>query len=204
MNYILLILLWIIWCSLHSLLVATGTTTFFKRHLGSMAAYYRILYNLFAIATMIPMLRWQRELGGPVVIELYGYMPEVRSILKTFGAVLMAGAFLSFDVLELLGIRQVLERKRGRKTPVISKRGLYGFVRHPMYLGAIIYLASAAVNVPLGQFLGYSLLAVYVVIGAFNEDRRLARELGEIYRSYQKEVPILLPRILSTKKGRKS
>ena len=64
-----------------------------------------------------------------------------------------------------------------------------------MYLGGIIYLAASLTDSPLPQFLGYLILAVYMIIGTVREDRRLARELGNVYRNYQKEVPMILPGI---------
>jgi len=33
-----------------------------------------------------------------------------------------------------------------------------------------------------------------MIIGTIREDRRLANELGEEYKNYQKEVPMFLPR----------
>jgi protein-S-isoprenylcysteine O-methyltransferase Ste14 len=64
-----------------------------------------------------------------------------------------------------------------------------------MYLGGFVFFASLMTNASLAQFLGYFILAVYMIIGAFREDRRLARELGDVYRMYQKEVPLFFPKI---------
>lgn len=84
---------------------------------------------------------------------------------------------------------------RFKEVPVISKHGFYGVVRHPMYLGGSVFFIVLATNAPLAQFPGYFILAAYMIIGTIREDRRLARELGNIYRNYQKEVPMLLPEI---------
>ena len=59
MKYFLLCTLWIIWCFLHSFLVATKTTTKFKKQLGEKFAFYRISYNLFALITVLPLFYWQ-------------------------------------------------------------------------------------------------------------------------------------------------
>lgn len=107
----------------------------------------------------------------------------------------MAWAFRFFDTMEFLGLRKGVQEK-----PVISKHGLYGIVRHPMYLGGFIYLTAAATDAPLAQFLGYFILAVYMLIGTVREDKRLANELGKIYRDYQKEVPMFLPRFILKKR----
>ncbi len=84
-------------------------------------------------------------------------------------------------------------KQEEERQPVIKKHGLYGIVRHPMYLGGIIFFTASMVHAPLPQFLGYLILAMYMIIGTVREDRRLSRELGSMYREYQKEVPMIIP-----------
>jgi protein-S-isoprenylcysteine O-methyltransferase Ste14 len=117
------------------------------------------------------------------------------------GIILIIGAFFSFDVLEFFGIRQIISKRKESKIS-ISRHGFYGVIRHPMYLGGFIFFIALMTNAPLGQFLGYLILAIYMIIGTIREDRRLTNELGEIYRSYQKEVPMFLPRFLWRKKDK--
>jgi protein-S-isoprenylcysteine O-methyltransferase Ste14 len=112
------------------------------------------------------------------------------------GAVVVAGSFFTFDVWEFTGIKQIQSRhQKTQGKTVISRHGFYGIVRHPMYLGGFVFLITLMIHAPLAQFLGYGILAVYMVIGTIREDRRLARELGEVYREYQKEVPMFFPKM---------
>jgi protein-S-isoprenylcysteine O-methyltransferase Ste14 len=113
-----------------------------------------------------------------------------------FSVIVIAGSFVSFDIWEFFGIRQTQKKEKGQ---VIQKHGFYGIVRHPMYLGAFVYFTASMTHAPLPQFLGYLILAIYVIIGTFREDRRLLRELGDVYREYQKEVPMILPGIARRK-----
>ena len=101
-----------------------------------------------------------------------------------------------------MGIRQsVSGDQQKEQKPVIEKHGFYGIVRHPMYLGGVIFLLASMTHAPLPQFLGYLLLAIYMIIGTVREDRSLARELGKVYRNYQKEVPMIIPNFPGRKAG---
>ncbi|MDP2683378.1 MAG: isoprenylcysteine carboxylmethyltransferase family protein [Deltaproteobacteria bacterium] len=196
MEYFLLCALWILWCFLHSFLVATKTTTKFKKQLGEKFAFYRIFYNLFSIITVLPLLYWQSTIPGPIIIALSPFLVICKYILLASGVIVIAGSFASIDIREFIGIRQkVYGDQQKEKETVISKRGLYGIVRHPMYFGGIIFFAASMTGAPLPQFLGYLILAIYMIIGTVREDRRLSRELGAVYRNYQKEVPMILPMI---------
>jgi protein-S-isoprenylcysteine O-methyltransferase Ste14 len=196
MNYLILFLLWILWCFTHSFLITTKTTTRVKNILGNKYAWYRIAYNIFSLATVLPLLYWQRTIPGPVILSLSPYLMIFKNTALILSLIVVAGSFFSFDVMEFAGFRQVSGRSRKKEhkfannssQPVISKHGFYRIVRHPMYLGGFVFLCTSMMNAPLAQFIGYGILAVYMIVGTFTEDRRLARELGDVYRNYQKEV----------------
>jgi methanethiol S-methyltransferase len=195
MEYILLCTLWIAWCFLHSFFTTSRTTTWFKNHLGERFNFYRLTYNLFSLLTVLPLLYWQGNISGPVVIPLSPLLRYFKIIVIIPTIALMAAAFLSFDIREFMGIKQITGRAKGNTAPAITKRGLYGLVRHPIYLGGFIFFLILTTDVALAQFLGYLILALYMVIGTFREDMRLANELGDVYRRYQKEVPMFLPKL---------
>ena len=196
MKYFLLCTLWVLWCFLHSYLITTRTTVWFNKLLGGKSAYYRISYNLFSLITFLPLFYWQRTISGPIVIPLSPYLMIFKYIAMVFSVIVIAGSFVSFDIWEFFGTRQTQKKEKGQ---VIHKHGFYGVVRHPMYLGTFVFFTASMTDAPLPQFLGYLILAIYVIIGTFREDRRLLRELGDIYREYQKEVPMILPGIARRK-----
>jgi len=194
MNYVLLCTLWILWCFIHSCLVTTGTTNWFRKQLGEKFAFYRISYNLFSLITVLPLFLWQQTLPGPTVIPLSPNLMIFKYIALIFSVIIIAGSFVSFDIWEFMGIRQSVSGDHQKEQkPVIEKHGFYGIVRHPMYLGGVIFFLASMTHAPLPQFLGYLILTLYMIIGTVREDRRLARELGSTYRNYQKEVPMILP-----------
>ncbi|TNF56943.1 isoprenylcysteine carboxylmethyltransferase family protein [bacterium] len=132
------------------------------------------------------------------MIKLSPFLIIFKYVALVLSAVVVAGSFFTFDVWEFAGIKQIQNRhKKTRDETVISRLGFYGIVRHPMYLGGFVFLIALMMHAPLAQFMGYGILAVYMVIGTIHEDRRLARELGKVYQEYQKEVPMFFPRIIS-------
>jgi protein-S-isoprenylcysteine O-methyltransferase Ste14 len=85
--------------------------------------------------------------------------------------------------------------------PKFITSGVYGWVRHPMYLGSLLVLL-------VFFFATVSLLSLLVCIGLFvffdrmatYEERDLIRILGEQYLNYQKQVPKWLLRIRREKR----
>jgi protein-S-isoprenylcysteine O-methyltransferase Ste14 len=195
MKYILLCILWITWCFLHSFFTSTGTTGWFRERLGRKFVYYRICYNLFSLITVIPLLYWQGTIPGPVIIPLSPLLKVIKLAAVVFAMVIIAGSFFSFDAGELLGVRQLRNNEEVKRPPEISRHGFYGIVRHPMYFGGFLFFIALMTDASLAQFLGYLILAVYMGIGTIREDRRLSEELGDIYKDYQKKVPIFFPKL---------
>jgi protein-S-isoprenylcysteine O-methyltransferase Ste14 len=195
MRYIILCILWITWCFLHSLFTATGTTKWFKDKLGKRFIYYRICYNLFSLVTVIPLLYWQGSIPSPVIIPLSPLLKMVKLAAVVLAMVIVGGSFFSFDIREFLGIRQLDKNEVKERPPEISEHGFYGIVRHPMYLGGFLFFIALMTDASLAQFLGYLILAVYMVIGTVREDNRLSEELGELYKSYKKKVPLFFSRL---------
>lgn len=77
----------------------------------------------------------------------------------------------------------------------IVDTGPYALVRHPIYTGLLLALAAtAAAKGTLAGLLGWILFAIGFYLKARIEERWLSQELGaEVYASYQRRVPMLLP-----------
>ena len=101
MKYFLLCSPWILWCFLHSCLVTTRTTIWFRKQLGEKFAFYRIFYNLLSLITVLPLFYWQRTIPGPTVIPLSPFLMIFKYIALIFSVIVIAGAFTSFDTWSL-------------------------------------------------------------------------------------------------------
>ena len=74
--------------------------------------------------------------------------------------------------------------------------GPFAVVRHPVYLGLILFLGGGALLLA-DPLVGLVALAttVLLVFRARAEERFLEEHLGDAYREYERRVPMLLPRV---------
>jgi len=95
---------------------------------------------------------------------------------------------------DLFGLKQVLNRFRGTPhlDPPFVKKSLYKLVRHPLLLGFIIAF-WATPEMSQGHLLFAAATTAYMLLAIQFEEADNARVLGEDYRQYQKEVPMILP-----------
>jgi methanethiol S-methyltransferase len=103
---------------------------------------------------------------------------------------------------DLFGLRQAyMMWSRKEYRPLVFRTTLlYRFVRHPLLLGFVIAFWSAPVMTE-GRLLFAVLTTLYILVGIQFEERDLARAHGEVYRQYQKEVPMLIPYKLPVAEG---
>ena len=65
-------------------------------------------------------------------------------------------------------------------------------VRHPLYLFSILMIWSCP-DLTTDRLLFNFLWTVWIVIGAFLEERDLVTEFGDLYLEYRKRVPMFIP-----------
>lgn len=78
----------------------------------------------------------------------------------------------------------------------VVAEGPFAFVRHPVYLGLILFVVGGALllaDPAVG--LAAAGLGPLLVLRARAEERFLEERLGDEYRDYARRVPMLLPRI---------
>jgi protein-S-isoprenylcysteine O-methyltransferase Ste14 len=91
-----------------------------------------------------------------------------------------------------LGLRQLVTAEPD-KAEIMIVRGLYKWVRHPLYTAGLVFIwliPLMTVNL-LALNIG---LSAYLVIGAYVEERKLMQIFGDDYRDYQERVPMIIPR----------
>lgn len=96
----------------------------------------------------------------------------------------------------------------GKGTPAIIDppkqlvaRGLYRYVRNPMYIGVLLVIAGEALlfqSLALIEYAAVVFVFTYLFV-IFYEEPTLSRKFGESYRSYCREVPRWIPRTFETK-----
>jgi protein-S-isoprenylcysteine O-methyltransferase Ste14 len=98
---------------------------------------------------------------------------------------------------DLFGLRQVWLHLRGRPyTPLPFRTpSLYARMRHPMYVGWFIAF-WATPTMTLGHLLFAASMTLYIAIAVRYEERDLVTYFGDAYRSYQRRVPMFVPRLI--------
>lgn len=194
MKYLVLAILWITWCTVHSGMITLAVTNYLKEEWGERFRFYRMIFNLIAGATVVPIVLYEFFIAGPAYFDWTGTLWIVRIVLVIAAVLLFLSGGRQYDMLEFLGIRQIEEKVSHQtisETGGLSTHGVLGMVRHPWYLGGIILLWSRELN---GASLTTNLiLSAYLVIGAFLEEKKLLVEFGDTYRDYQKKVSMFLP-----------
>lgn len=162
-------------------------------------ALERSLYCLIA-GVQIGLLCW----GWQALPAPFWDVPAGWTALRTglwglqaagWGVVIVALATLGST--HLFGLQQAASAARGVPyvAPPFEVRGLYRFVRHPVYTGSLIAFWSST-TMSHGRLLLVAGLTTYLVIGLAFEERDLEREHGETYLAYKRMVPALFPRPL--------
>jgi len=84
-----------------------------------------------------------------------------------------------------------------RDTPHVIKNGVFGIVRHPIYLGAItLYLGLFFITLSLASFVVLILIVIFYYFISKHEEKLLVARFGKEYENYMKEVPMLVPKLL--------
>ena len=177
---------------LHSLLASLWAKQLARRAFGPRAdRLYRLLFNLAAGLTLLPVLSVPALLPGTLLYRLP--MPWAGMALagQAISLVALAVGLLQTDAWHFLGLRQRVEPQDGAP-PVLVTTGLYRWVRHPLYTAglALLWLTPVMTTSLLAFNSG---LTVYVLAGSALEERRLEAEFGPAYTDYQRRVPRLLP-----------
>jgi protein-S-isoprenylcysteine O-methyltransferase Ste14 len=83
-----------------------------------------------------------------------------------------------------------------RKKPEVISSGVFGYIRHPIYTGALLfYLGAVILTLSLASAACWVLILVFYILIARYEERILIKEFGEAYRNYMERTGMLIPRL---------
>ncbi|NWF96647.1 MAG: isoprenylcysteine carboxylmethyltransferase family protein [Candidatus Thorarchaeota archaeon] len=121
---------------------------------------------------------------------------SVNYILMLGGiALVVTGILLSAAASRVLSVSTVADMRTDRM-PELVTTGVYSRMRHPLYLATIILLAALVLIYPFANVAAFSIsLGVYVLIGAYLEERKLVLHYGQEYIDYRKQAGFMLPRL---------
>jgi methanethiol S-methyltransferase len=180
----------VLWGILHSLLASMRVKNFLRHVLGDkFMKFYRLLYNLFAVLSILPALYLMVSLPDKTLYRLsapWNYMMLAGQILSVFFIFITV---IQTDLLSFAGLRQLFQEE---KTGSLVTNGLYHSVRHPLYTFSLLVLWLSS-SMSMNSLIMYLALTVYILIGVIFEERKLLREFGQAYTDYKARTPMLIP-----------
>jgi protein-S-isoprenylcysteine O-methyltransferase Ste14 len=149
-----------------------------------------------AVAGLLPwwLTGWRMGTAYPAPARITG------AVLTGAGAAVLLAAFAQFAI-------------QGRGTPAppapteqLVVRGLYRYVRNPMYLAVLAVITGQALLLSRPVLLGYAAAAAaaFITFVYGYEQPTLARRYGAQYQAYRRAVPgwrLRLPRARKTPRG---
>lgn len=167
----------------HSIFARTGLRHWVQARVSP--RYERSIYvwisSLLFIAVYtlwqpVPTVSWAAT--GPLFVAL--------TAIQAAGILLSVGSARRLDVLDLAGVNQGFDRPTTRPADLVSN-GVYGIVRHPIYLGWLLLVWPAPVMT--GTRLVFAAVSTaYLVAAVPLEERALRRLFGAQYDAYARRV----------------
>ena len=194
MAYVILAILWVLWCALHSAFISSRMTEYVKARFPKSHRYYRILYNVVSVLTLIPVILYSMTISGPLIIRYEGSGRIIQISLFLIAHIFFIAGAKAYDIPQFLGFRQI----RGANTCsvltddcTLDTSGILGVVRHPWYTGVMIIIWARSLD--LAGLVTNLMLTAYLIVGTYLEERKLVAQFGQQYVDYQRRVSKFVP-----------
>ncbi len=201
MNYVIdiliIILLFGLYALIHSYLASIKVKEWFKRNFGDLIAFYRLGYNIFALASFYLIY----ELSPKPYLILYDLPNPYDLIILVPQFLALAGLFWAFKYIcfkEFLGLNQVkryFEKNYNSELDenlTLQLEGPFRYTRHPVYFFSILILLFRP-TMDLFYLVFFLCIVIYFYIGSYFEEEKLTKHFGKIYTVYRKSVPKIFP-----------
>jgi methanethiol S-methyltransferase len=188
----------ILWGLVHSILASHAMKTVSRRFFGPVSdRLYRFSYNIFAVASIFPiliMLYSFPDLPLYTIPEPWVYLTILVQGAAAFA--LIAGV-MQTGPFEFAGLTQLTGLDRD-VPPKLVTDGLYAYVRHPLYTAGLAFIWFSA-DMTINRLVLWIVFSLYLIVGAYFEERKLLKDFGPLYADYKSQTPMLFPRFKNGK-----
>jgi len=199
----MIFLIFISFAFIHSITVSQRFKRLCQRMLGEtfMRVWYRFLYNAVSVLTAAVAFSLIYQVPDRTIWTGPLWFRWSMHAIQLGGLIFGARAFEHLDTAEFMGFRQVWrylsKREVSGNIEGLTERelvttGVYGIVRHPMYLAGIIIFTFEP-NITVNGLIVTVSADLYFLFGSFIEERRFIKAFGDQYREYRERVPRLAP-----------
>ncbi len=180
----------LLWGAVHSLLASLTFKALLADTVGKSAMRgYRLFYNGFSLLSFLPILYLTRTLPDAPLYSVPAPISYVMLVGQGLGLILLIVGVLQTDTLSFIGLSQLFTEE---KPSILVTKGLYRLVRHPLYTAGLMVLWLSP-TVTVNSFTLYLGATIYILVGAYFEERKLLREFGQAYAEYKSKTPMLIP-----------
>ncbi|HVT86211.1 MAG TPA: isoprenylcysteine carboxylmethyltransferase family protein [Chitinophagaceae bacterium] len=197
MNKVIIIgSLWTLYCLLHSIMAATAFKKGIQILFGKSYRYYRLFYNLFSTVTLLLILLYQLSFSSPLIF-IPNLITRIAGITITaLGAWIMTICIAKYFKQES-GFLWLSPEASTEKTELYIS-GIHEFVRHPLYLGTLVFIWGLFTIFPSAvNLVAVCVITIYTLIAIRFEEQKLIAEFGEAYKEYKRNVPMIIPKFKS-------
>jgi len=151
--------------------------------------HYRLLYSVLGVLTTALWLWFIHQLSDTPLYQTSGLLWWLLFSLQLFGVGIALAALVPIDGAVFLGLR-----KEGKTQDPFIVRGVYRYIRHPMYTGTMLILLAMPEQTVNGLNLAV-MVCIYFIVGSKFEEKRMLLEHPD-YKKYQDEVPAFIPNMM--------
>ncbi|MFC1924724.1 methyltransferase family protein [Chloroflexota bacterium] len=157
--------------------------------------YYQMALFTVMASTFLALLVVLWQPSDDSVLEIGGIFRWIPRAFYFLAIGLTVWTTASLKVKDVLAASDpIIARLRGwnpdQKPFIVA--GPYRRVRHPVYLAILLAIWSSP-DLSVDRFLFNVLTTIWIIIGTKLEERDMVSDIGEPYRQYQHQVPMLIP-----------
>lgn len=188
------LLLWVstlLWGLVHSLLASAQVKAWFAGRLdGKIMQFYRLAYNMLSVVTFLPILWLMVILPDRRLYLIPWPWLSLTLALQAAAAILLVIGLFQTGWLDFTGLGALT----GTPAPPdkLTTGGLYRWVRHPLYSAGLLFMWLTPV-MTVNLLVVLIAATIYIIAGAYYEERKLLRQFGEAYARYQAVTPMFIP-----------
>jgi len=181
----------------HSLMARRPFRVWLKTFLPS--PYYGAFYAVASgIAVLVLIVFWQEATF--TISSLQGFMRLLFRGIFALAIVGVAWTIFSLGFFVNFRVQSMVDDLRDRKSKnsLVTDRGPYRYMRHPLYFCSLLMIWSNP-DLTLDRLFFNLIFTIWVILAILLEERDLLSAFGDSYRTYQRNVPMLIP--FSIKRG---
>jgi protein-S-isoprenylcysteine O-methyltransferase Ste14 len=176
------------------MLATHGFKHIVRKGVGQAAFYrlYRFFYNLFSVASILPVILMLISFPDHALYTIPAPWVYLTTIVQGLAFFALIAGVMQTGVMEFSGLAQLSPYFQDSKPGLLVTDGLYGLVRHPLYSAGLVFMWFSS-ELTVNRLVLWITFSVYIIIGAYFEEKKLLKDIGPAYAEYKKNTPMFVP-----------